>query len=533
MPKWPRFSVVWCRSMREQPHEGKGETMRALKRIVAAAAVIAACTVAAAAADTPLAPVRLDSGLVAGTTRDGINRYFGIPYAAPPVGTLRWQAPQSVNPWTGVRKADAFGPVCRQTVDWIKEPQSEDCLSLNIWAPAKPGKYPVMVWIHGGGFRGGSGSQMGPHAGNGIVAHDVILVSINYRLGLLGFFAHPGLSAESPDKGSGNQGILDQIAALKWVQKNIAAFGGDPNNVTIFGESAGGSAVALLTMSPKAKGLFHRAIAESGTADGLEPKDVAEKRGADFAKAQGAATLADLRNKDVERLIRQPWQNFVNNDGTALPADMAAVYQSGAYNRVPMMTGWNAEEGVDLATEMLGSKTITTAVYNAAVERFVGPKLAPQIRQIYPGNTDAEAKVSAERLVTDIMGFSAFRWSGLHAARKTEPVYSYFFVHWPAEPVTPCGYGCKAGHGAEIKFAFDQLALDPRPWTADDKAIAARMVGYWTNFAKTGDPNGGGLPVWKPFDGTPATVEVLGTESEIKARGSFPDFRAYLALVAQ
>jgi para-nitrobenzyl esterase len=503
--------------------------MTVLKRIVAATAVIVVCAVGAAAADTALAPVRIDSGLVAGTTRDGINRYFGIPYAAPPVANLRWQAPQPAKPWTGVRKADAFGPVCRQTVDWIKEPQSEDCLSLNIWAPAKPGKYPVMVWIHGGGFHGGSGSQMGPDAGNGIVAHDVILVSINYRLGVLGFFAHPELSAESPDKGSGNQGILDQIAALKWVQKNIAAFGGDPGNVTIFGESAGGSSVALLTMSPKAKGLFHRAIAESGTADGLEPKAAAEKRGADFAKAQGAGTLADLRKKDVETLIRQPWQNFVNNDGAALPADMAAVYQSGAYNRVPMMTGWNADEGVDLVSEFFGSKTITPALYNAAVEKLVGPQLAVQIRKIYPGNTDAEAGTSAMHLVTDIMGFSAYRWSGLHAARKSEPVYTYFYVHSPADPVTPCGYGCKAGHGAEIRFVFDQLALDKRAWTADDKMMADRLVRYWTNFAKTGNPNGDGLPKWQTFDGAPASVAVLGTDAEIKERGSFPDFRAYIA----
>jgi para-nitrobenzyl esterase len=506
----------------------QGETMTFLSRI-AAVAIVAAGTVGAAAADTALPPLRIDSGLIAGTTRAGVNRYFGIPYAAPPVGVLRWQAPQPAKPWDGVRTADAFGPVCRQTVDWIKEPQSEDCLSINVWTPAKPGKYPVMVWIYGGGFRGGSGSQMGPDAGNGIVARDVILVTMNYRVGVLGFFAHPELSAQSPDKGSGNQGILDQIAALKWVQKNIAAFGGDPGNVTIFGESAGGAAVAALTQSPKAKGLIHRAIAESGTADALEPRAEAEKRGVDFAKAQGARSLADLRHKDVETLIRQPWKNQLNNDGATLIADMTAVYQSGTYNRIPMMTGWNAQEGVDLAPEFLGTKDITSAMYNAAVERFVGPKVAPQIRQIYPGNTDAEAKVSAQRLITDIMGLSAFRWSGLHAARKTEPVYTYFFVHWPAEPVTPCGYGCKAGHTAEIKFAFDQLALDKRAWTADDKMMADRLVRYWTNFAKTGDPNGDGLPKWATFDGTPSSVAVLGTDAEIKER-SFPDFRPYLAI---
>jgi para-nitrobenzyl esterase len=502
-------------------------------KVIAGALALAAGLASAALADTALPPLGLDTGLIGGTTRDGVNRFFGIPYAAAPVDALRWRAPQPVKPWAGVRDASAFGPVCRQTVDWIKEPQSEDCLRLNVWAPVKPGKYPVMVWIHGGGFHGGSGSQMGPDAGNSIVAQGVILVSINYRLGVLGFFAHPELSAESPDKGSGNQGVLDQIAALKWVQRNIAAFGGDPANVTIFGESAGGASVGLLTLSPAAKGLFQRAIAESGTAGGLEPKAEAERRGAAFAQAQGAAHLTDLRRKDVEVLIHQPWQNNANNDGYALPADMTAAYQSGGYNRVPMMTGWNADEGVDLAVEYFGSKTIPVPVYQRVVGQLVGPKLVAQITQIYPGNSEAEASASAIRLVTDVMGFSAFRWSALHAARKSEPVYTYYYVHSPAEPATPCGYGCKAGHGAEIRFVFDQLALEPRAWTADDRVMAARMIGYWTNFAKTGNPNGAGLPAWPAFDGTPASIHVLGMDGEIKARGTFPDFRPYLSLLQQ
>lgn len=504
--------------------------MSLLRRIAAAAALSTAC-VAGASADTALPPVGIDSGLVAGTTRDGVNRFFGIPYAAPPVGDLRWKAPQPVEPWKDVKDASAFGPVCRQTVDWIKEPQSEDCLRVNVWAPAKPGKYPVMVWIHGGGFFGGSGSQMGPDAGNSIVAHDVILVSINYRLGVLGFFAHPELSAESPNHGSGNQGILDQIAALKWVQKNIAAFGGDPDRVTVFGESAGGGAASLLTMSPEAKGLFHRAIAESGTADTLPSKADAEKRGADFAIAQGASHLADLRKLDVDKLIKQPWHGEPNNDGYALPENMAEGYASGRHNMVPVITGWNSDEGPDLAPEMMGGKPITAAKYQAAVQRFTGP-LAPQILQIYPGHNDTEAEASAYRLSTDMMGFSAYKWGTQQVAAKTAPpAYLYYFVHWPAEPTTPCTYGCKAGHGAEIKFAFDQLALDPRTWTADDKLLAEQMVRYWTNFAKTGNPNSEGLPEWKTFDGTPETVKRLGSETEIKARGVFPDFRAYLQML--
>ncbi len=498
-----------------------------IPRIVIAAALSAAFATGAAA-DTALPPIRIDAGQIAGTERGGIERFFGIPFAAPPVGDLRWRAPEPVKPWDGVKQTTEFGPVCRQNVDWIKAPQSEDCLSLNIWAPAKPGKYPVMVWIHGGGFFGGTGSQDGPDAGNGIVAHDVILVTINYRLGVFGFFAHPDLTAESPDHSSGNQGILDQIAALRWVKRNIASFGGDPDRVTIFGQSAGGSAVALLTMSPEAKGLFQRAIAESGAADVLPDKAGAEKRGGDFARAQNAAHIADLRKVDAGKLVKLPWDPMPNIDGTVLPDSMAASYAAGLHNQVPMMTGWNSDEGKDIASEMTDIKTFTVAIYDAVMKQIFGPQVPPPILQAYPGRTDAEVEASMYRLSTDLVGFAAFRWATLQADNKAAPAYVYYFVHWPAEPATPCGYGCKAGHGAEIRFAFDQLALDTRAWTADDKTMADRLVRYWTNFAKTGNPNDVGLPQWPAFDGSPASVEQLGTETEIKERGTFPDFRPYL-----
>ena len=501
--------------------------MSFMRRIMIVAALTAACA-AGAVADTALPPVRVDAGLIAGTTRDGINRFFGIPFAAPPVGDLRWRAPQPVKPWDGVKDASAFGPVCRQTVDWIKAPQSEDCLSLNIWAPAKPGKYPVMVWIHGGGFFGGTGSQDGPDAGNGLVAHDVILVTINYRLGVFGFFAHPELSAESPDHSSGNQAVLDQIAALKWVKANIAAFGGDPDRVTIVGESAGGSSVVLLTVSPAAKGLFHRAISESGGIGPLPPLNDAEKRGAAVAGEQKAAHIADLRKADAGALMKRKWNPMPNIDASTLPLGAAASYAAGRANPVPIITGWNSDEGQDLAPEGLGGKPITAAKYQAAMTMMFGPQ-ASAIMQAYPGHSDAEAEASAYRLSTDMMGVSVYGWATLQVTAKTTPVYVYYFVHWPAEPATPCGYGCKAGHGAEIRFAFDRLALDPRVWTSDDKRIADQMARYWTNFAKTGNPNGDGLPQWPSFDGAPSSVTVIGTEPEIKARGSFPDFRPWLA----
>ena len=493
------------------------------------AAAAAAVLAAGALADTALPPVQVESGPLAGTTRDGVDRYFGIPYAAPPVGELRFRAPEPPVKWEGVRQAASFGSVCRQTVDWMKAPQSEDCLFLNIWAPAKPGKYPVIVWIHGGGFFGGSGTQSGPDAGNGIVARDVILVTINYRLGVLGFFAHPELSAESPTKASGNQGILDQIAALKWISRNIAAFGGDPGRVTIVGASAGASSVALLSMSPAAKGLFQRGIAESGGAGNLPLQADAEKRGQDFANALSAPHIADLRKLDAETLLKAPWEIEPNIDGTTLPGNMAASYSGGWHNNVPIITGWDGDEGVDLAPEAMGGKPITLAKYQGFVKAAFGPQ-APTIFKVYPAASDAEAEPAAYRLMTDMMGFSAFFWGTQQVNAKAAPAYVYFFVHRPAEPATPCTYSCKAGHGSEVKYAFHQLALDPRVWNADDRAIENEMTGYWTNFAKTGDPNGEGPPKWPLFDGTPASVNVVGMDAEIKERGAFPDFRPYLNL---
>ena len=245
-------------------------------KAVALAVLLAAASGAAGAQPAP-PTVKIDSGKLAGTEKDGMKTFLGIPYAAPPVGPLRWKAPQPAKAWQGIRQATAFGPVCPQIAAWVKMPRSEDCLTLNVWAPvSKAGKpYPVMVYIHGGALANGHGSEWGPEGGKSIVQKGVILVSINYRLGVLGFFAHPELAAESPDHAAGNQGFRDQIAALQWVKRNIAAFGGDPNRITIAGESAGGSSVAALTVSPLAKGLFQRAIAESGVIGGMPPNEAA------------------------------------------------------------------------------------------------------------------------------------------------------------------------------------------------------------------------------------------------------------------
>jgi para-nitrobenzyl esterase len=502
--------------------------------IVMATMMVAVCF--SAKAQTPAAQesgpvITTDSGQLSGSEKDGVRRFFGIPFAAAPIGDLRWRAPQPVKPWNGVRQATEFGPVCMQNVDWIKNPQSEDCLSLNIWAPAKPGKYAVMLWIHGGGFRGGTGVQMGTNAGNSLVREGVILVTINYRLGVFGFFAHPELCRQATNGACGNQAILDQIAALKWVQKNIEGFGGDPSRVTIFGESAGGSSVALLMISPLAKGLFHRAIAESGVTDQMPDTDTAEKTGMSFAKSQGAKTLAELCAMKADKLVKLDWQPTVNVDKATLPTQPRATLESGQHNHVPVMLGWNADEGQDLAPEIFGTKEFSAASHEALLHKVFGPQIPAPILQLYPGNSDAEAKASIQRLVTDMIGMAHYRWAQWQKKTNMQPVYLYFFVHSPVEPPKehPCGYGCQAGHGAEIRFAFDQLFLEERAWTKEDRDVASQMVRYWTNFAKTGDPNGENLSAWNGFDGAPDSVKRLGSDAEIKARGNFPDYRPYIA----
>ena len=536
-PSWTR--AAWLGSAVVSPAIGQlGADMRAFRILASVAAALALSSAAgqATAQDRSLAPVRVEGGLIAGTQDGGVVRYFGVPYAAPPVGDLRWRAPQSVKPWTGTRPARAFSPVCRQTAPWMTEPQSEDCLYLNIWAPADAKKLPVMVWIHGGGFFGGAGSQAG-YDGTRLTRQGVIVVTLNYRLGLFGFFAHPELSAESPAKASGNQGILDQIAALGWVRRNIAAFGGDPKRVTIMGESAGAISVAALVASPLAKGLFQRAIAESGN-DGvpMDPGEnatfdraMAEAEGAAFAQGLGAVHLADLRAIDADTLIHKPWAPRTIVDGHALREDMATIYRDHRQNDVPILVGWNADEGKDLAPEILAMSEFTAAGHSALLARLLGHAPSAKVLAAYPAATDAEAQESIFHFTSDYWGWRMWRWAELQARAGASKPYVYYFVHSPAEPATPCGYGCKAGHGAEIRYVFDQLDQDPRSWSADDRQLTREIVGYWTNFAKTGDPNGKGLPAWPAFDGSKPSALRLGTAAEIQERGALPDFEALAA----
>lgn len=498
-------------------------------RLLALALALAYPNVSDASAQ--LATARFADGIATGTTTDGVNTFRGLPYAAAPVGDLRWRAPQPVGPWPGVRQATAFAPACAQTAVWITERKSEDCLYLNIWAPALPGagKLPVIVWIHGGGFYGGSGAQP-LYDGTRLARRGVIVVTFNYRLGVFGFFAHPELTAR--DHVTGNQGLLDQVAALRWVRRNIGAVGGDPNRVTIMGESAGAGSVAILTASPLAAGLFQRAIAESGN-NGLPltredaiaygPK-AAEAVGTNLGERLGRRSLAELRLVSAAELLSQPWSPHTNFDGRLIRQDMTAADREGQASHVPLLLGWNSNEGVDLAPEILGTKQLTAANYSSLAEKLLRHPPTNAIRAAYPAGNDAQARSSLERLTSDWWGWRMWSWAGGHRTFTRRPTYLYYFVHWPAEPASPCGYGCRAGHGAEIPFAFDQLAQDKRAWRTSDRVLSEEMATYWTNFAKSGDPNGPTVPRWSRFDGSPGSVKRLGDLEEVRARGELPKF---------
>jgi len=337
-------------------------------------------------------PVRVDGGLLEGTAEDGLMVYRGIPFAAPPVGTLRWRAPPPAAKWDGVRKADAFGRACLQINQAIANlpTPSEDCLYLNVWTPATRAdeRRPVMVWIHGGGFTAGTPPERLYH-GEAIARKGVVVVSLAYRLGVFGFLAHPALSAESDMRVSGNYGLLDMIAGLQWVKKNIAAFGGDPGRVTIFGESAGGIAVSQLCASPLAKGLFQAAISQSGGSFGpvregggpgenMQPLAVAEKAGAAWSSKAGATSLADLRKIPGETLLEsargQRGIAWPITDGRVIPDDQFKLYAAGHYNDVPVLAGYNSDEGASFGN--LTSRDAYVTTVRQRYERFADRLLA-------------------------------------------------------------------------------------------------------------------------------------------------------------
>ena len=472
------------------------------------------------------AEVKTTGGFVKGTSSpDGAFRiYRSIPYAAPPVGEFRWQAPRPVAAWQGVRDATEFGPRCLQGQifsDIVFTDLSEDCLTLNIWTPAKSAtdKLPVMVWIHGGGFQAGAGAEP-RHDGATFARKNIVLVTINYRLGVFGFFSHFELTRESGRNASGNYGMLDQVEALRWVRDNIAAFGGDRDNVTIFGESAGSFAVSALMASPLARGLFHKAIGESGAffsssrgTLGLKPLAEAEQQGSTFAAAVGAKTLVDLRRMSGVEVLKaaleaQPW--FAPNiDGYFLPEDVQSIFAAGKQVQVPLLAGWNADES--RVGVVLGKQTPTAESFAKGARARFG-EMADAVLKAYPAATDAEAVESAASLASDLfIGHATWKWIETHKQTGQSPVYRYSFdrkipvpaghtVNYKAATSRDIG----ARHAGEIEYVFGtlELSLPKVPWEASDRKLSAAMTTYWSNFARTGDPNGAGLPRWSRYDQT-------------------------------
>ncbi len=468
----------------------------------------------------------IDSGKIAGGVagqRGDVWVFKGIPYAAPPVGALRWRPPQPAAPWEGVRACTAFGPACPQP-DVLSRlygakfhAVSEDCLYLNVWTPAGGGdeRLPVMVWIHGGGNISGAAST--PHYdGEALARKGVVLVSVNYRLGPLGFLAHPLLSMESERGVSGNYGLLDQVAALQWVARNIEAFGGDPGRVTIFGESAGGLNVCCLMASPLARGLFHRAIAQSGHAFGRIRHLRAPSRGQEAGEAQGERLAAELgcssspnplaclRSVPANRLLEasKPTIGLMGEagdrfgpavDGWALPDDIPAMYEQGRQSPVPLLAGSNAHEGTIFT---LNPPIRTVAAYRLALEAVYG-HLAGAVFSLYPAREDGDVPKALSDALGDlgfVGGMRAFVRGMASVGTKA------FLYHFTMRPAGAWGERLGAFHGAEIPYVFDNLDKGRMRPDEKQRALAHAMGGYWVRFAGTGDPNGPGRPMWPAYD---------------------------------
>jgi len=456
---------------------------------------------------------KTDGGVVEGKQEGTVNAFLGIPYAAPPVGDLRWKAPAAPAKWTDVRKATEFGARCMQGrvfSDMVfRDPgPSEDCLTLNVWAPADARKLPVMVWIFGGGFVAGATSEP-RQDGQNLAKQGVVVVSMNYRLGIFGFLALPELAAESSRKAAGNYGLLDQTAALQWVQRNIAAFGGDPESVTIFGESAGSFSVSAQMASPLAKGLFQRAIGESGAAfssHGLpfKTREVREREDLKFVgSSYGVTSLAELRALPADRVLEATLTKQAGGgisfspdvDGYFLPKPVPKLFAEGKQNDVPVLAGWNRDEGNFAG---LGPEKPTAAGAKAAADKEFGARAA-EFLKLYPAHSDAEALRSIEDFSGDqFIAFSTWKW--MEAQKKTgkQVVYRYRFdLSLPAAD-RPEGLG--AYHSAEIEYVFGQLDSKGLPFRTEDRKLSEQMQKYWTNFARSGDPNGAGLPKWPAYD---------------------------------
>lgn len=471
---------------------------------------------------TPQKPglVKVQEGYVQGVVEDDLTIFKGIPFAAPPVGDLRWKAPQPAQKWEGTRMAVDYAPAPMQGGNPTSG-KSEDCLYLNIWTPATSPdeKIPVLVWIYGGGFSFGMTSDP-VSSGENLARKGVVLVSIAYRVGQLGFLSHPELSAESESKTSGNYGLLDMIAGLQWIQKNIAAFGGDPNKVTIFGESAGAISVSMLCASPLAKGLFHGAISQSGGSFGpvrsvtypgenMKTLEQAELEGLDFAKNAGASSIADLRKIEASQLpagmhMGGAWPIV---DGYVIPNDQYILYEQGKYNDVPILVGYNSDEGASFTY----SKSPEDFV--KSVETRYGD-FAEDLLKAYPLQNKMVTKTARDLSRDAAFGWHTWSWANLQSQTGRSNVYLYYFDQHPDYPVESPQFGYGSPHGQDVAYVFMHLDSQNQQISESDSNISEAMGTYWTNFAKFGTPNAeetnANLPIWPEYSKSNPNVMCFG-----------------------
>ena len=495
-------------------------------RAISAAALLAGLALATPALAQESGPVATTAnGAVRGSEAGGVLSYKGIPYAQAPTGELRWRPPVAPEAWQGVRDATQFSADCLGAFPPGGK-MSEDCLYLNVWTSAHHGAKPrpVMVWIYGGGYRGGS-AAMTQFDGTDLARKGVVLVSFNYRTGSLGFLALPELARESSEGSAGNYGVLDAIAVLRWVKANIAAFGGDPNNVTIFGQSSGSETVNILTASPLAKGLFQKAIGESGSSFGVRaalPLAEAEKAGAAFMANRHASSLAELRRMPVDKLLELDSEKLEPNiDGWLLPDSVYAIYKRGQQNDVPMLIGSNGQEWGR-------PPEISPADFKAGVERDYGA-LAPKVTALLGPVANAHAATDARWKLTNAEwgDFPSSTWSSLQRSSGKSPVFRYLFDY---APPAPAGKPRTAHHGAELPYVFGTFRSEVPGTGPTDERVHTLMSGYWTNFARTGNPNGPGLPLWRSLAAKP------GSYLRITGKGPMQEparDRALIATIAE
>ncbi|GAB3508103.1 carboxylesterase family protein [Spirosoma knui] len=492
--------------------------------------------------------VNVTGGLVSGVVnKDGDVRSFkGIPFAAPPVGDLRWKAPQPVKPWSGVRACDQYGaspmqnspnPFGPWSAEFLipKEPISEDCLYLNVWtgsrltgAKSAKQRLPVLVWIYGGGFNSG-GTGCAIYDGEATAKKGVIFVSANYRVGPFGFLSHPELTKESGHNASGNYGLLDQIAALQWVKQNIAQFGGDPNNVTIAGQSAGSMSVNALVASPLAKNLFNKAIAESGAGFSRRYASLqqAEEIGLKAMQTLGAASLAELRSKPADEILKKVQGRGPVIDGYVLPQPIADIFAAGKQNDVTLLTGWNQDEG------MAFGKPKSADEFRKQLEQQYGAD-AQQLLQYYPASTDAEAAQSQNYLSRDMtFGAQNYTWANV-ASKQSKPVYVYRFTRKLPATGQYATYG--AFHTGEVAYAYDNLKFIDhtlRPLDPTDTKLAHQISTYWANFIKTGNPNGNSLVKWPAYSTKDKQVMVLGDKVQAQPLVDAPSLDLLVSILSK